>query len=371
MDNAYSHYDGFKRYAEENGSWNGGLRVQKQRSDLRRVVMYAVASAVLMWVLLYAPTPYVVYEPGIAVPVRPMVAIEEGDHLGSGDFLLTAVKMTEPNFLSAIQSMWNSSKELHLKRDVLRGYTKEQYTARMSINMLGSQNNAIEAAYRYAGLPYGTKTEGIIISDVLVGAGYFEAGDRLLGMNDNHSLTSAKEMLETLLNSSKDAPIIFDIERGNSKRSIVYPAQAIAASTTEEELLEALGIKSLTELRSIEPADSNNKLHIAAGEIGGPSAGLVFALQSLDLLTEGDLSGGERIAATGTLTVDGIVGPIGGMKQKIIIASQEGAKLFLVPAENYKEAEETAKSLKTAMIVVSVGSLQEAVNQIEAFRAAL
>ncbi|OMF37413.1 hypothetical protein BK133_04985 [Paenibacillus sp. FSL H8-0548] len=348
--------------------------MQKQRSEIRRVVLYAVAAAVMMWVLLYAPTPYIVYEPGIAVPVRSMVAIEEGDQLGSGDFLLTAVKMIEPNFLLAIQSMWNSSREVHLKRDVLRGYTKEQYTARMSVNMLGSQNNAIEAAYRYAGLPYGTKTEGIIVSDVLAkgqeAAHYFEAGDQLLGINGSYRFSSVKDMLETLRNSSKGAPIEFNIERGSSSLSLVYPADAISSPLTDDELLEALGIQSLTELRSIEPADSNKTLHIAAGEIGGPSAGLVFALQSLDLLTEGDLSGGERIAATGTLTADGVVGPIGGMKQKIMIASQEGAQLFLVPAENYKSAVETVNSLKTEMVVASVSTLQEAMEQIEAFRAA-
>ncbi|WP_161601329.1 S16 family serine protease [Paenibacillus luteus] len=349
----------------------------KQGSNIRSVVLYVLSTAVLMWALLYAPTPYVAYEPGIAVPVKPMVAIEEGDELGEGDLLLTAVKLTEPNFLRAIQSVWNSNVELHLKKDVLRGYSKEQYAARLNVVMQGSQNNAIEAAYRYAGLPYETRTEGIIISDVAANAekGFpmrfsFEAGDRMLAINGNTDFGSGEEWLERLRGSSKDKPLIFEVERGDTKLSIVYPADTLEAFMTDVQLLEAIGIKNLTELRSIEPVDGDKRLTIAAGEIGGPSAGLVFALQSLDLLTEGDLSGGHRIAATGTITIEGNVGPIGGIKQKIVVASREGAELFLVPAGNFKEAKAKASSLGTNMNVVSVGTLQEALDQIEAFEAA-
>ena len=162
----------------------------------------------------------------------------------------------------------------------------------------------------------------------------------------------------------------FEIERGGSTQFVEVPGKALTVVQSDEQLLESLGIRSLTELRKIVPADRGKRLTIAAGEIGGPSAGLVFALQSVDLLTEGDLSGGRRIAATGTITADGKVGPIGGIKQKIVVASKEGAELFLVPAGNYKEAKVRADSLGTTMQVVSVGTLQEAMDQINAFHAA-
>jgi PDZ domain-containing protein len=134
-------------------------------------------------------------------------------------------------------------------------------------------------------------------------------------------------------------------------------------------MLKALGIISVTELRSLEPADSRYRLTIAAGDIGGPSAGLVFALQALDLMTEGDLSGGHRIAATGTITVDGKVGAIGGIKQKIAIASEEGAQLFLAPSDNYEEARSQAKSIGSAMQVEKVDTLQQALDRIKQFNA--
>ncbi|MFP3675149.1 S16 family serine protease, partial [Bacillus sp. SIMBA_031] len=68
--------------------------------------------------------------------------------------------------------------------------------------------------------------------------------------------------------------------------------------------------------------------------VGGPSAGMMFALGIIDTLTPGDLTGGKHIAGTGTITPDGAVGAIGGIAQKMIGAKQQGATLFLAPAAN-------------------------------------
>lgn len=349
------------------------MRLQKQRSDFRRIATIAVSTAALMWVLLYAPTPYVVYEPGIAVPVKPMVTIEKGDALGKGDFLLTAVKMTEPNFLRTIQSMWNSNMDVHLKRDVLQGYTKEEYAQRLSIIMQGSQNNAIEAAYHYAGLPYASKLNSVVITEVnpidhpLKSS--FKAGDKLLSIHGEKPPNSLADLFETLRGYDKQQNVLFDVERKGQQLQVSYSSDTLKTVSTNEQLLSVLGIVNLTEQRGLDPSDHNNRISIKVGDIGGPSAGLVFALQSLDLLTNGDLSGGHRIAATGTITPLGEVGAIGGIKQKVVIAIEEGAELFLVPSDNYKDAEAKAKALNASMKVVSVSTLKEAVEQVKVYLA--
>lgn len=74
------------------------------------------------------------------------------------------------------------------------------------------------------------------------------------------------------------------------------------------------------------------EVDIDTGEIGGPSAGLAFTLSLLDDLTEGDLTPGRDIAVTGTIGVDGTVGPIGGLPQKVEAVKQTGVDVFLVPA---------------------------------------
>lgn len=342
-----------------------------KRSDFQRTAIIVVLTAGLMWALLYAPTPYLTYEPGIATPVEPMMTIEEGGSYGKGTFLLTAVRLTEPNFIGAIKSIWDSNVDVHLKRDVFRGYSEEQYVQRLSVIMQGSQNNAIEAAYRYAGVPYKTVTQSIVVSDVPASKSTsddrFQAGDMLLGINGSVRFTNVGNMLTALKKLERSEYITFDIKRDGEQRSVTISGEAIQSSLTTEELPKALGLKGLTELQSLQPNDSSKRLSISAEDIGGPSAGLVFALQALDLLTEGDLTGGASIAATGTISVDGKVGAIGGIKQKIVIASKEGAQIFLVPSDNYKEAKAKAKALGTAMKIVSVHTLSEAVESIKTY----
>lgn len=342
-----------------------------KRTEIRRIALIVLMTAAFMWVLLYAPTPYVVYEPGIAVPVKPMITAVHGDAPGKGDFMLTAVKLTEPNFLQTIGAMWHSDKDVYLKRDVLGGYTRQQYMERSNVIMEGSQSNAVEAAYRIADIGYASVTKAIVVSDVqprrLNAAAAFQAGDRLIGIKDGERFESMKDALEALKRLDRGKETAVEIERGGRRLQVPIFEGAFDSSQTAEQMLRALGVAGLTELRSLEPADGRNKLEISAGEIGGPSAGLVFALQAIDLLTQGDLSGGHRIAATGTITADGEVGAIGGIRQKIVVTSQAGAELFLVPAGNYKEARAKARELGTAMKVVSVATLQEAKEQIEAF----
>lgn len=76
---------------------------------------------------------------------------------------------------------------------------------------------------------------------------------------------------------------------------------------------------------------------ISSGQIGGPSAGLMFALGLYDLLTPGDLTGGRTIAGTGTIDLDGRVGPIGGIVDKVVAAQRAGATVFLAPAADMDE----------------------------------
>jgi PDZ domain-containing protein len=97
------------------------------------------------------------------------------------------------------------------------------------------------------------------------------------------------------------------------------------------------------------------------GIIGGPSAGLMFALAIYDRLTPGDLTGGWRIAGTGTVAQDGQVGPIGGVAQKVAAAERAGAEIFLVPRENAADALRAAQRIR----IITVGSAAEALAALQ------
>ena len=81
---------------------------------------------------------------------------------------------------------------------------------------------------------------------------------------------------------------------------------------------------------------------IDSGSVGGPSAGLAFTLGVIDALTPGELTGGQKVATTGTISLDGSVGAVGGVKQKTVTVERAGAKVFLVPASEADEARAAA-----------------------------
>jgi Lon-like protease len=105
------------------------------------------------------------------------------------------------------------------------------------------------------------------------------------------------------------------------------------------------------------------KVHVtfSTGKIVGPSAGLLLALSLYDKLTPGDLTGGRKIAGTGTIQCDGAVGPIGGIQQKVSAAQAQGAEIFLAPRSEAEDASSVAHDIR----VVPVSTFDGAVNYLE------
>jgi PDZ domain-containing protein len=101
--------------------------------------------------------------------------------------------------------------------------------------------------------------------------------------------------------------------------------------------------------------------------IGGPSAGLVFAMSVYDRLTPGSLTGGAVVAGTGTMSPDGEVGAIGGIQQKIAGAAGAGAELFLVPPDNCAAALEAPDDALEQLRLVRAPSLSSALRSVKAY----
>jgi PDZ domain-containing protein len=103
------------------------------------------------------------------------------------------------------------------------------------------------------------------------------------------------------------------------------------------------------------------------GTVGGPSAGMMFALAIYDVLTPGSLTGGKVIAGSGEISPDGTVGPIGGIGQKLPAAERDRARLFLVAADNCAEALRSHYD-PDKMRLVKVEKLADAIKDVEAWR---
>jgi PDZ domain-containing protein len=106
---------------------------------------------------------------------------------------------------------------------------------------------------------------------------------------------------------------------------------------------------------------------INSANVGGPSAGMMYALGIIDVLTPGDITNGHVVAGTGTIAPDGSVGGIGGIRQKVVAAEAAGAEIVLVPASNYEDAL-TAPS--DDIEIVKIATIDEALSYLESLPAA-
>src|SRR5690554_6683430 len=117
---------------------------------------------IVLFILFWIPTPYVVIQPGSAEPVQSMVRIEAGYTKEEGSLMLTTVRMTYTNVAVYLMSLFNPYADIQKKSTVFReGESQEEYSQRQVIHMLGSQSNAVQAAYNKASVPYEIETQEV------------------------------------------------------------------------------------------------------------------------------------------------------------------------------------------------------------------
>lgn len=339
-------------------SWN-----RSNRKQIIGVLVLSIISLIIGCAFV-VPIPYFAIGPGKAVEVSPLVTVgKEGADEGKGSFMLTTISMKQGAPFDYLLSRWTSTTELVPEAQVLaQDEDKEDYQRRQTENMIQSQHQAIVAAFRYAKRPVTERVLGISVSRVLKeGSTQLQAGD-LITQIDGQPVTSTQQLIAYLSPQPPGKQIKLAIVRDGKKQTIQVPLIALPV-TKGESPRAGLGIVPVERVE----VKTNPAAKIDAGEIGGPSAGLMFSLEVLNRLVDEDITRGYRIAGTGTITSDGEVGQIGGIQHKVVAADRAGAELFFCPKdinpqdENEKIAKETVKRLGIKMKVVPVASLSEAV----------
>ncbi len=338
---------------------------KRNKSAAGSAIRWATAAAAFMIFFLYIPAPFLVYQPGLTESAGALVETGTDRQPPNGEWLITTVYMARStNYWTALQGLWRADREVHSKKAVLKGSSTAEYALRMNVLMEGSQSHAIEAAYRAAGVPYEQMPSGLLVARSGKGS-VFQAGDRIVTIAGD-PVNGADEAAR-LLAQQASGTVPVEVLRGGERKSLtVTIASDNAQAIVPGQLPRLLGGVELTETRAIRPADPANRVSIDAGEVGGPSAGLLFGLYIYDLLTDGELGGGQRIAATGTITRQGDIGAVGGIAMKVIAADRAGADMFIVPAGNDKEARAKAQELGTDMRIAAVRTLQEAIDILAA-----
>ena len=162
------------------------------------------------------------------------------------------------------------------------------------------------------------------------------------------TLASFSQLRELMTTIPEGTRVTLGVRRGDQKTSAALTTIAPQEGTTGSLLGLSLKIS----------VDSPVEATFGLSDVGGPSAGMMFALGVVDEITQGSLTGGKDIAGTGTIDMTGQVGPIGGIQQKMAGARESGSTFFLAPASNCNEV--TGHEPK-GMQVFAVNTLHEAV----------
>lgn len=226
-----------------------------------------------------------------------------------------------------------------------------------AIEMTSSQDNATAAALSTLGIGYQTEVQ---VSDVArdgASVGKLQKGDVLLAVNG--TTTTDPTQLVALIRAIKPGtPTQLTIRRDGAERTVTVTTKADPQDKTASRV--GIGIRESFRF----PFQVKVQL---PGTVGGPSAGMMFALAIYDVLTPGSLTGGKVIAGSGEISPDGTVGEIGGIGQKLPAAQRDGARLFLVAAANCAEAVRSHYD-PGKMRLVKVEKLADAIKDVEAWR---
>jgi PDZ domain-containing protein len=318
-----------------------------------------VAAVVLIAVALYVPIPFF-YEfvPGPVSDVQELVEVENTETFSSeGKLFLTTVNVdTEVTIAKMIAALFDDSEQVVLKEQVTGGATLEELEQQQRLEMRTSKQQAKVLALGALDVAAPPKGSGARVAQTVPGYpahGVLEEGDVILEMN-GRQVSSTCDAMEGIRSIEPGGELTMTIRRGSERESITVET----VENPNEPGTAFLGVA----MEDAEPElDSDIEVRFKTGEIAGPSAGLMFSLALYDQLTPDDLTGGREVAGTGTIGCNGVVGPVGGIEQKIAAAEDAGAEVFLAPDGNL----EAARSVADEIEVVAISDFNEALSYLE------
>jgi PDZ domain-containing protein len=332
-----------------------------------------IVALVALVVLTFLPTPYVIQRPGPVYDTLgtaagpdgeevPLISIEGAETFDTAGTLdLTTVQVVgnrerTPSWFELALAWTDSSRAVVPLDSVFpEGVTTEQRDERNATLMVDSQHEATAAALNE--LDYDTGAEVVVVEAVAdtPAAGLLEPDDVITGI-DGTEVESAKQLRQTIQDAGGDPIELTVLRRGEEQQVTVTPEERTEGDVSTW----VIGITLRTDY------DFPIDVAIQLDNVGGPSAGMMFALGIVDRLTEGELNGGENIAGTGTIEADGTVGPIGGIRQKLFGARDAGAEYFLAPAAN---CDEVVGHVPDGLQVISTASLDDSLDALSVIAA--
>lgn len=286
-----------------------------------------VAVGVVVGLSLTIYLPWYAVGPGPARAVQPLIRFEERTRYESqGRFVMTSVRYRQLTAFGVLMAWLDPDRSVVARSELYPEGEDQQEEQERSISQMDSSK--LDAAAVVLRELYAYPREhgdGVLVESVVPGCaadGELFPGDRILAI-DGGEVDTFRDARLAIEAAPSGETLTFDLSVDGEPETVDLVREPCGGS--EEPLVGVAMINSF-------PFD----VSISSGEIGGPSAGLMWALGLYDLLTPGDLTGGRTIAGTGQIAPDGTVLPIAGIREKVVAAADAGASVFILPSDNLK-----------------------------------
>lgn len=329
----------------------------------RRALSVAAVSAVALVGLIAGaavlPVPYVALRPGSVRPVSELVLIEGApSYPPAQSIAFTTVSLGSTTLLEAFFGWVDDDVDV-LPEDRVRGGRTSEENRRYNAQLMDtSKLVAITVALEHLGYTVPIRTTGTVVRQIVEGSpaeGALELDDVIVAV-DGQPVDAPNRIGPLLQPGGPGASHVLTVERpAGSDTTLDVSINTMAAP--DEPTRAVVGIAPEDRIVGFDfPID----VAIDSGDVGGPSAGLAFTLALIDVLTPGELTGGRRVAVTGTMSLSGAVGPVGGGAQKAVTVRNAGYDMFLVPSEEYEEVRTTVGDDLQVIAVDTLGDALDA-----------
>lgn len=322
--------------------------------------LFLITTVILAALVLFSfsyKVDYYVMRPSRAVLLGEIISVSGSGVDARGSFYLVTVTQQQASPLLALYGYFHPHMELRpAGRVVPRDMEPDEYRELLAEYMAESRHIAQVVALREAGYEVEIESEGVAVIGLVEDApaeGFLYEDDIIVKV-DGQKVFLASEVPLYVQDRPVGVPVTLQVSRGEQTLELEVPT----GEHPDEEETPFLGIYIQTlpwiPLLPLE-------IEMDTGSIGGPSAGLMFTLEILNQLTESDLTGGRAVAGTGTMDLEGRIGRVGGIPQKVIAAEQAGVEYFFLPEGNSDQIPGKTSS----MVVVPVSDLQEVLSFLE------
>ena len=310
----------------------------------------------------YFPTPYVIEQPGPAYNVlgtddgKQIISVADATtYATSGNLDLLTVQIAgnrskTPSWLEIFNAWMDPAKSvIPIDQVFPANQTIEQSTAESTAMMEQSQQEAIAVALKNLGYQVPVQVYVSEVTKNSPSSGQIVAADFVQKVN-GEKITTIEGLRAKVNEFDGKTPLTVELLRDGEKK--------VFTITPKKDETGAYRIGILAGYKYDFPV----KVKLELADVGGPSGGMMFALGIYDKLTPGQLTGGKDIAGTGTIDGAGVVGPIGGIQQKMFGAKKAGAQYFLAPKENCAEV---VGHIPSGLKVFKVTNFTDALNAVE------